>query len=1101
MTMGPTQAELIRQAMPTPIQPNYALSPMNAQNMAMVGATPMGMAMPMPPPPPPPSPMEQYMAAHASMFMPASEAQRAYGLGASTPFLDPSRAGNAMAQRALGGQSTLGKGLSAVGTGMSFIPGAQAVGMGLSFFGQQIGNAITNNPLTRWGYQQMYGQSIEDMTGAAQLQHGTVGNLQLTGGDAGLGGAGMGMPGALRLAQRFRGQAQRWAQTNPETAEQMGGGDAEEGARRYAADLRRLTQMAGEHGLLDAATNINQIGDTVQKLFKVLGKMGEITGDPDFRNNIQKIAQMRQFGFTIDQAATATRQIMGYQRAGGMTAEQVLGAQNMGMQTFGQAGLAPGLGMVYGPQAMLQARQLAGAYTPMQEALLGGREGIAQRWTAQQAQFATGPMNLMMGAAMTGGPGGTIGLDAGKLGDMLGGGTTLAGMAGQSQANMMRIARQMAQQQGRPVQDVFVELMQRQPEIQSQMMQQLGPEGMRMLQMRTIASLAQPRQQGGMGLGLHTAAQLVARGDPQQAQMLTGMMTSPEFYEREKQRLQDELRDVQQRAKVEAAEKREWRERMRDDDWETEQESTGFFEALSARESERRAVQIQQEEDQARGIEAAYFTETMRVDPRVAEEMAQDRYGDVTKIMRDTGTRRFEKARRLRQMRLEGRFGERARVTSDEVRLAQHARGEGGLGAFMERTGFGMRAGLADIFRSDEAGVYTDRVTRETERTMNQVWQDADIIEANKERGADDLAGMLKNLRSELTGLNEKGEVIDVNKAVDSVQQAVLDYAEKVGRGEKGVTFKHEAAREEIVKQLISGGMSPEKARSAVASNTEYWDAMISGVVRTHGTPTQLAAFDETVDAAVQFADLSQKSPEDFQKDISKAQDKLEDVLDELDISDRNFLQPDELGHEEKEALRAFTGEERPEVQEAVALMAMQDAEDVDDEAKEAAAKRLRTIVEEDTGAHKEAQKLYRDIKQKTGGKGAGIVGRLYKLAGTGKEAVSGLQQAISKGRKGEGAFGVLYKGSEIAAQAVAQGYTVEGDKIVKPGAAPETEEGAAIEKQIANLDEMKKQFAGFGESAQTLKIAANAQIAAAKMLGGGKVEKVIAEFYKDMNK
>lgn len=1103
-SMGPTQAELIRQAMPTPVQPNYALGPTNAQNMAMVGATPMGMPMAPPPPTPPPSPLAQYTMAHASMYGPGSEMARAQGLATMQPFANPATAGEAMAQRALGGPSTLGKGLSALGTGMGFIPGAQLAGAGLSFFGQQIGDAVTNNPLTRWGYKQMYGGAIEQMTGMAQLRTGTEGMLQLTGGDVGMGGAGMSATGGLRLAQRFRGAAGRWAEANPEMAEQVGRGDADEGARRYAADLRKLTQMAGEYGLLDAATNVEQIGDVTQKLFKVIGKMAEVTGDPDFRNNLQKIAQMRQFGFTIDQAADATRQITGYQRAGGMSQQQVLGAQNMGIQTMQQFGMAPGVGMVYGPQAQLQARQLAGAYTPIQESLLGGREGIAQRWMHQQAQFASSPaMNMMMGSAMQAGPGGAIGLDPSRLNEMLAGGTTMSGMAGQSQSNIMRIARQMAQQQGRPVQDVMVELMQRQPEIQSQIAQQLGPEGMRMLQMRTVQSLAQ-----GQGLGLHTAAQLVAGGDPQQAQMLTGMMTSPEFYERERERLQQQLRDIQRDQDRERAERRQRREELRDSLTPgflgyrsvgrgigraaheigtlggVTEEIGEWWEARQDTEARERTIEMQREEDRARGIKAVYAQRD--INERVVEEMTQRMYGEEPDFReRAKGMDDFERAR----MRHKTMMGDQGELTGRQIEIAQEARGVGDFASWANRVGYSLDTLIG------EPGARSRSLEKRTRKTMDRLWKNASVIHKTRGRTLEQRANLQKNLESALSGITKDGETIDPRKVVNAMQDKILNYAGKAGQEDTMVDF--DQMRDEMAQELANQtGWTKDRARKYIEAHKDKFNRMAADTITDFGSPIQKAAFEGTYDKALEAADITgTETLKELQEKFEDAREDYTDTLDEADI-----IASSELTTEEQEALSGLRGIEDPAVQEAVSLMAALEDKDLSDDERKQINERLRTIRADATKEYGVAKKELEKIRKKGGAEGLQAVGRVRKLMEGGDIAGGELKEALRKGRVGEGSMGILYKPEAIAAEGVRKyGATVEGGKLVMPGATPEGEEAKGIQGQIAALDEMKKQFANFGSASNTLELAARTQIDAARMLGG-RVEKVAEEFFKEMN-
>lgn len=1100
----PSQAELIRQATPTLAPPMMSLSQMNAQNMARaMGATPMGY--PVAPPPPPPSPMTAMMAAHAVQYVNPQAAADGGGLSATQGFLDPNNAGHALAQQSLSGPSMLGAGLSYAGTAMSIIPGAQLVGTGLSLGGQWLGDQLTNNAATRWVHRQMYGSAAQDLSNMAQLQHGTAGLMNLTGSSAGLGGTGMSAPGALQLGQRYRRMAQNWAGQNPELAEQMGGGDADVGAQRYQKDLSNLTRMAGEHGLLDAATNIDQVGDTVQKLFKVLGTMGKITGDPDFKNNLREIANMRQLGFTIDQAVNATQDLQRYARGAGMTREQMMaGGGAMGQGVFANAGMVGGVGMVYGAQATMQARQLAGAYTPMQEALLGGREGIAQRWTAQQAQFASGPMNMMMGAAMSAGPGGTLNLDSGRLATMLGGGTTLSGLAGQSQGNMMRIARQMAQQQGRSVQDVMVELMQRQPELQPQIAQQLGPEGMRMLQMQTISSLARPGDQGGMGMGLHTAAQLVAGGDPKQAQMLVGMMSSPEFYQREQDRLRRHLGELRGEAKQERLRGRESREELRA----IGESVSGTYARANAKKAEEAAREIQEREDESRGIRRAYISRTMQTDQRLVDE-ATEQAKEEARIDMTTGSGvgRFERARRIQEgVFKKGALSGLSAVTDEQIAIAERARGNvgiwgGGVGTFMRARAadvFHVKSAIADFYGQKADTAPFDRFKEGVRETMNRTLEMAQAIEDTRDWSVSDLAD-ISNQGTK--ALSEAG--LDTGM-MSHLEKVMTSHAERVGRGEEGTVLDAKALRKHLRAALVEKNV-PTAAINKMLSdkNMDYWKKYQTTLVSQFGSKDAKAALEETTDTATQFAG---DTVEKVRAELDTFQEKYEEQLQAAGITEDRWF-TDSLHDEEKLAMEALESAGSPAQREAMVLLGIMEGgedEGITEEMRAEADAQFLALRNKAPKEVEAAKKQFEKLASKGGDIATKTLGKVAKVAQKYTGTITSIGKLMEEGAKtGKGYFGFIGKKAQLQGRVRALGGEIVDGAITMPGVGGAgTSQDAAIkvaESQIANLDEMKKQFAGFGRSSKTLQIAAEAQIKAATLMGGRQVAEVVKQMQEEL--
>jgi len=1128
-TMGslqtPSQAELIRQATPTLAPPMMSLSQMNAHNMALaMGSTPQGYSVA--PPPPPPSPMTQIMAAHAAQYSNPAAVSMGAGLGASQAYLDPRNALQAMGQRKAQqfGQG-VGSAFETAGNIMGFVPGMQAAGLGLSLGGDWLGQQVAKIPGVEAFNRQLYGSAAQDVSTMAQLQHGTAGMMNLTGSSSGLGGTGMSASGALQLGQQYRRQATSWAQQNPTLAKQVGGGDTDAGMQRYTQDLTKLTQMAGESGLLDAATNIDQIGSTVSKLFKVLGTMGKITGDPDFKNNLREIANMKQMGLTMDQAVNATRDMQRYARGAGVTREEMMATGGvMGQQAFSQAGMAGGVGMVYGAQAQMQARQLSGAFSPIQESLLGGREGISQRWAMQQANFAAGPMNLMMGAAMSAGEGG-IGLDAGKMSQMFKGGMSLPGMIGQSQGNLMKVARQMAQQQGRSVQDVMGELQAMQPELQSEMAQRLGPEGMRMLQMQTISALSRPSSEGGMGMGLHTAAQLVANKDPQQAKLLTGMMTSPEFYERERDRLGQRLADMRVEAKQERLSESAEREKMR-----------GFFgmgkdaavrrgvrsigeglstfghfisagdsrAAANAKEAEETARSMAEQEDAARGISRVHLGRALQGNTSIIEEgTARLKKEEGLDLSVGSGVGKFERLRRMQERGYKSDIlkGITAGASIEQIEQALDAEGKGtNITRFAQSTAFSVaRAGASAMSYLTDNPINERTVgpTGGTRRTIDETLEMAQAIEETQNAGFTDLTKAMRRDEKLLTEAGAK------SGAIFAMKKTMLAYAERVGTGQEGKVLKSEAIRKHLRATLKAQGLPEKEINKILADkNMDHWKKMTIGMAKEFGTKEAKAAISETTAVADKFFDGATK---DMQERFDTFQTEYEDELEKAGVTTDKFW-TDAIGTEEQTGLEAVQGAENAVEREAMVLMGVLAGgkdDGITDAMKKEASEKLDKLSLSDDKTYEKAKKKMEALQEKGGDIAVKTVGKLAKIEQKYTGGLANLQQELEKGyTTGKGRYALPGKASMAASEVEALGGTIKDGKIELP-----TESGVGtskagemkvIEGQIANLSEMKKQFAGFGKSAKTLQIAADAQLKAAAMMTGRKVAEVVAEFNKE---
>lgn len=1079
MSPGMSQVQLVQQAMPA--MPPPMATPTMQPPMAM---QPMPMATP----------------GVSPAFTNRYDAQTQQQLASVQAYLDPSQAGGALARQSMrrfgeryGGY--IGAGVGAVAGTM--IPGGGTLGGAM--WGQAAGGLLGGiaekmydipvvGDIAQGVYNWMNEERIGDISSMAQIQTGTFGRTMMGTRDIGLGGRGMSRQGALQLGQRYRGQAQQWGQRT---------GAGEEDVQQYRQDLIRLTTMAGDLGLLESATNIDQIADVTQKLFKVLGKMAKITGDPDFRNNLQDIAQLRQMGFTIDQAVTATRDMEVFARGAGMTRRELMaGPGMMGAQAFQQMGLAPGVGMLYGAQAAVGARATMGAVTPLQASLMGGQQGIQERILGSQAGFGQGPMSLMMGAAM-GMEGGQLMLRPGQLRETLAGGTSLASLAGQAQGNLMQVASQMARQQGRPITDVLLELQQRLPEIQSMMMQQLGPQGMEMLQMQTMRALTPT-------YGMRAAAQMVSQGDPTTANLLIRQASSPEYWDRRMAQLEEERRRLLSTGREEQKRAREAREEARDRERDErivremfgvpgreEQrerlhrlyvESGGMFgkadpwETMTYGRAETAREQFEEEAAQT-GMRGIFVPPSGQAIRPIAEEIAQrwgrQELGEQVNLTTGAGMETFEFTREGLEF-----TGDVQELTESQVIAAQRALGTyGTTRAFFRRQAMKLGRGAERQWRGMGArGEVSFTWESQYREALKQTQKSAQAINRTRNWTLDHLADMRKQLKGEL----ERGGVPGA-ETMAGLRDDLVSYAQMIGR--EGGTLNLARLRERMAWKLGMSGMNFADAAKAVGDNEEFFNDFATVTIRQFGGPQAARALAETTD----IADVAQRfGVEEGQGAVDRLMDKHREFLFEEGV----ILKKDEVSEQENIALKGFK-EASPEVQRAIVALLGTEA------GRGEASIELERLSDENLESVKQAQKILGDIEQKGGKPARQTMARLAQMfgrVGYGEELGRGLREM----RRGEGRFGAVeipevIEGVRIARRAAGLPEEVSEDVEEGTGRAAGRETRTrmeAVEKQIKVVEEMRQAFTGPGSASSELKIAAGKLIEAATRMGASKVKK-----------
>lgn len=367
-----------------------------------------------------------------------------------------------------------------------------ARGAALGFFGGGVAGALGAEPLglTRIGEaaidpmvrQRAYGQQLEEMTR----------QFVVTG---------------PQLHPLGRGLTQRAAvQTAGQMQKMVEGGEMSEFNMR---DVMRITNIAGQRGMMDMAQSGEQISGQVRNIARAVRQFMMIVESPDVQQAMQSMASMRAMGLSVPETMVAARNAQLFSRMAGTTPQALMEtAGRHGGMMFQQAGLTAGLGAQAGMGAYGMARQAeaVGTYTPQQLALAGGRQGLAQ--TMMEGQAAMLNMRYPLMSMLTRGAKGELTIDQERLEDVQSGRASLSQQASGAATNISRLAQMGGVSQER----VISEFTSRQRELADEMGRRLGPMGMQMMLIRQGMNVQ--REFGG-NIGLGSALQQLGMGAQQ----------------------------------------------------------------------------------------------------------------------------------------------------------------------------------------------------------------------------------------------------------------------------------------------------------------------------------------------------------------------------------------------------------------------------------------------------------------------------------------------------------------------------------------------------------------------------------------------------------
>ncbi len=395
------------------------------------------------------------------------------------------RAGAGIAARAGAGAAT--KGLARFGGRIGGIAAGAAAGFGLLGFGAERGAEAALEP------------AIETRGFGRQLQN--ISQQFVVGGpDLSESGRGLSTRAAIKTASKMQQGVEK---------KQMAGFNMR--------DIMGITKQAADQGMLDMAQNSSQITQQVRNVARGLKAFMQIAQEPDVKQAMSMMGQMRTMGLTIPETNMAMRNASQFARMAGVDTKEAIAQGGLpGAMTFQRMGMSAGLGLQVGTAAMGMARQgiASGAFTPGQLAMAGGQAGVTQTMT-EAAGAGLGidfPILSMLGRNKQG----ELQIDPDRARKVMSGQMSLSQQATEGAQNMQRLGGE----------KVIMELSTRMNEIRDQLGRQLGPQGSVLLALRQATNTM--KEVPGLSLG---GALRMMGMDPQQARSMELMGQSPKFWQ------------------------------------------------------------------------------------------------------------------------------------------------------------------------------------------------------------------------------------------------------------------------------------------------------------------------------------------------------------------------------------------------------------------------------------------------------------------------------------------------------------------------------------------------------------------------------------------
>lgn len=298
---------------------------------------------------------------------------------------------NAQAAGALAGVGELGMGVagSVIGgaLGSAFGPLGTVAG---SWLGSKAAGVVSS---------MAFGPAVQDMAQGRLVQRMTA-PFMVSGQHLGAGGQGLSTPAGQQVASGIRNL---WRDVDFERT------------GFNAADATRIMGHSAQQGLLTGAQDPGEMVRRVKEISKTVKVLMQITGDPDVREAIASLGQMRTLGFQgLASQAGAVASRATFARMAGVSQAAMHESYGMpGAMMAQQVGLSGATGYAAGMAggALSNLAASSGALNDLQLARAGGKAGLAQINTLAQISATQSDVHLMA-ALKKGGKGLEVDMDA-----------------------------------------------------------------------------------------------------------------------------------------------------------------------------------------------------------------------------------------------------------------------------------------------------------------------------------------------------------------------------------------------------------------------------------------------------------------------------------------------------------------------------------------------------------------------------------------------------------------------------------------------------------------------------------------------------------------
>jgi hypothetical protein len=319
------------------------------------------------------------------------------------PFLAVQQARGRMFRR---GESLVSTGVSAGSIGAGLMMGGPlgvVAGLGLE--------AVTSTITDQYFGRRAQAQRIHEMT-----------RPLITTGDVGPAGAGLSYRASSELVSDMR----RYAAESPFFNQR---------------DMESMLRSSAEAGTMNFVGRREEIMRALKNQAEMLHVFMRITGDPDLQSAFQRMARFQTLGISTGNQVSFLNNVQAFARTAGIGVQQMMDTGvALGAQQAVQVGAAPQLGAELGAmsRAFTRVAQQRGVFNPLQMAIRGGQEGVAQNVTA----MALGGINRQLGLGLAGlvtrDENGEFTIDEDAVQDYITGGTSTSALIRRSQSNLRR---------------------------------------------------------------------------------------------------------------------------------------------------------------------------------------------------------------------------------------------------------------------------------------------------------------------------------------------------------------------------------------------------------------------------------------------------------------------------------------------------------------------------------------------------------------------------------------------------------------------------------------------------------------------------------------